>query len=142
MTRLRRAEAILAIGGIVIGICGLVVARNVGFTSADGGVLFERSDDMIWGKLFQFSPLGAMVTIGLAALALLGAWLGIRALTFVAAGGFALCAVQVIAQFGRTDNVFGVRGGNLALYFAMSIGLIALALADSKDTAEIEASSA
>ena len=142
MTRLRRAEAAVAAVGIVIGICGLVVARNLEFTAATGGVLFERSDDMIWGKLFQFSPLGAIVTIALGALALLGSWAGRRALVFMAAGGFALCAVQVIAQFGREDNVFGVRGGNLSLFLALAVGLLVLALADVGNSAAVEGSTA
>jgi hypothetical protein len=138
MTRIRRTELILAGVGIVVGICGLVAARDLEFTAAAGGVLFERSDDMIWGKLLEFSPLGAIVTIVLASVAMLGAWFRVRALVLIAAGGFAVCALQVIVQFGRSDNVFGVRGGNLALFLAMAVGLATLAVADSGETADTQ----
>lgn len=136
MTRIRRAELVLAGLAIVIGVCGLIVARDLGFTAASGGVLFERTDDMLWGKLFAFSPLGAIVTIALASLAMLGAWVRQRTLVLVAAGGFAICALQVIVQFGRSDNVLGVRGGNLALFLAMAAGLATLAFADAGETTD------
>ena len=134
MTRVRRAEVTLATLGIVVGIVGLVGARKLGFTQADGAVLFERTDDMIWGKLVQFSPLGAIVTMALASAALVGARIGRRAIVFVASAGFAVSSLQVIVQFGRDDNAFGARGGNLALALAMSVGLAALALADRYET--------
>lgn len=146
MTKIRKAETLLAGLGIAVGICGLVAARDLDFTSTTGAVLFERSDDMIWGKLFQFSPLGAIVTIVLASVAMLGARLRQPVLVLVAAGGFVICALQVIVQFGRSENVFGVRGGNLALFLALAVGLAALAIADhdanSDDTTASPASSA
>lgn len=143
MNRIRRAETILAGLGIVVGICGLVAARDLEFTAATGGVLFERTDDMIWGKLFQFSPLGSIVTVVLASVAMLGARIRQRVLVLAAAGGFGICALQVIVQFGRSENVFGVRGGNLSLFLAFAVGLGALAIADvDGDTASTEVSSA
>ena len=138
MTRVRWAELALGTLGLVVGIAGLIVARNAGFTSADGGILFQRTDDMIWGKLFAFSPLGALVTIALAAIALLGAWIRARALVLVAAAGYAICALQVIVQFGRSDNVFASRGGNLSLFLALAVGLAILALADDREAIDAE----
>lgn len=133
MSGIRRAELVLAGLGLIVGVSGLVVARNVGFTSADGAILFERGDDVIWAKLLQFSPLGAIVTVALASVALLGAWIRQRALVLAAAAGYAICSLQVIVQFGRSDNVLGVRGGNLALFLALTVGLAALALTDVRE---------
>jgi hypothetical protein len=130
---MRRAILVLAGVAVVIGVIGLIKARHVDFTAADppasdpGALLLSASDDSLWGKLLQFSPLGALVTVGLGVVAFVGAWLRMRALVVIAGIGFAACAIQVVAQFGRDSNVLGGRGGNLALYLGLAVGLATLA---------------
>jgi hypothetical protein len=132
--RARRAALVLATLAIMLGVVALIKARDVGFTEANppavdpGAMLFGTSDELPWGKLLQFSPLGALLTLTLGVLALVGAWLHTRLLVIVAAVGFAGCTIQVLAQFGRDSNVLGGRGGNLAAYLGLAVGLGVLAL--------------
>jgi hypothetical protein len=132
--RMRRALLVLAALAVVLGVVALIKARDVGFTEANpatvdpGAVLFGTSDDLPWGKLLQFNPLGALVTLVLGVLALVGAWLRQRWLVIVAAIGFAACAIQVLVQFGRSSNLLGGRGGNLGVFLAFAVGLAVLAL--------------
>jgi len=132
--RARRALLVLATLAVLLGVVALIKARDVGFTEANpptvdpGAMLFGTSDDLPWGKLLQFNPLGALVTLMLGGAALVGAWLRARALVLVGAVGFAVVAIQVLAQFGRDSNVLGGRGGNLGLFLALAIGFAVLAL--------------
>jgi hypothetical protein len=132
--RPRRALLVLAALAFVLGLVALIKARDVGFTDANppsvdpGAMLFGTDDDLPWGKLFQFNPLGALLTLGLGALALVGAWLRIRWLVLVAAVGFGACAIEVLVQVGRDSNVLGGRGGNLGVFLAFSVGLAVVAL--------------
>lgn len=132
--RARRALLVLSTIAVLLGVVALIKARDVGFSEANppavdpGAMLFGTSDDLPWGKLLQFSPLGGLVTLVLGALALVGAWLRVRALVLLAAAGFVACAIQVLAQFGRSSNVLGGRGGNLGVFLAFAVGLGVLAL--------------
>jgi hypothetical protein len=118
MTGGRRAELILSGTAVVVGAGGLLVARDVSFTAARGEILL--------GLGVSFNPLGALVTIVLAVLALAGAVAGNRVLVLAAAGGFGLATLQVILQFGRADNWLGSRGSNLSFSLALAIGLASL----------------
>jgi hypothetical protein len=132
--RSRHALLVLAALAVALGVVALIKARDVGFTDPDpasgdpGAMLFGTDDDLPWGKLLQFNPLGALVTLGFGALALVGGWLRLRWLVLVAAVGFGACAIQVLVQFGRDSNVLGGRGGNLGVFLALSVGLAVLAL--------------
>jgi hypothetical protein len=133
--RARRALFVLSTVAVLLGVVALIKARDVGFTEANpptvdpGAMLFGTSDDLPWGKLLQFSPLGAILTLALGALALVGTWLRARGLVLLAAAGFAACAIQVLVQFGREPNVLGGRGGNLGVFIAFAVGFAVLALA-------------
>jgi hypothetical protein len=137
--RVRRAELVLAVIAVALGVVALIKARDVGFSDAyppavdSGAMLFGTDDDLPWGKLLQFNPLGALVTLALGALALVGGWLRARWLVLVAAVGFGGCAIQVLAQFGRSSNALGGRGGNLGLFIALAVGLAVLALTPTVD---------
>jgi hypothetical protein len=137
----RRAALVLAALGVLLGAVALIKARDVSFTEANppavdpGAMLFGTSDDLPWGKLVQFNPLGALVTLVLAALAYVGAWFRQRAMILVAALGFGACVIQVLVQFGRSSNVLGGRGGNLAVFLAFAVGLAVLALTPTPEAA-------
>lgn len=129
----RRALLVLAGVTVALGVVALIKARDVGFTEAyppavdPGAMLFGTDDDLPWGKLLQFNPLGALLCLGLGALAFVGTLLRQRALVIAAGVGFAACAIQVIVQFGRATNWLGGRGGNLGLFLALAVGFIVLA---------------
>jgi len=119
---------VLGIASVVLGTLGLVLASGTGFTAGTGAIVIGSSDDLPWGKIVQFNPLGALVTIALGALAFGGAWKGSRAAVLVASAGFVACAIQVAVQYGRSSNVLGGRGGNLGVFLALGVGLALLAL--------------
>jgi hypothetical protein len=116
----RRAE--LWIGGAVlaVGTWGLVLARHLDFTTTRGA----RIDDSV-----QFSPLGALLTVVLAALALAGAAAGLRRLVLVVGAGFGVMAVATLLVLEKSANVFGARGSNVSLFLGAAVGLVALATA-------------
>jgi hypothetical protein len=119
-TAARRAE--LWIAGLVaaVGLWGLLLARDVSFTSPRGA----RIADSV-----EFSPFGALVTIGLALLAGAGAAIGAQRVVLAAGVAFGFIAVVVLLVLGRDANWFGARGSNVSMLLGASAGLIALALA-------------
>jgi hypothetical protein len=122
VTAARRASLVLSGVSLVLGLAGLVVARELAFTAARG--------EIILGLGVSFNLLGALLTIALSVVAITGALLGNRAVLLAAAGGFAIAAVQVLAQFGRDTNWLGSRGSNLSLFLALAVGLWSLAWLD------------
>lgn len=119
---------VLGAATLIVGAVGILLASGTGFAAATGATVLGSSDDLLWGKIVQFNALGALVTMALGALALVGAWKGSRAAVLVAAAGFGACTLQVAVQFGHSSNVLGGRGGNLGVYLALSVGLALLAL--------------
>jgi hypothetical protein len=122
VTTARRASLVLSGVSLVLGLGGLVVARDLAFTAARG--------EIILGLGVSFNLLGALLTIALSILAISGALLANRAVLLSAAGGSAVAAVQVLAQFGRDTNWLGTRGSNLSLFLALAVGLWSLAWLD------------
>ena len=120
MGALRRAQAAVAIVALIAGLFALVASLGLPFTTARDGAL--------GGTGITFNLLGAALVsvFGLAALA--GALLRRRILVLAAAAGFALIAVQVLLQFGRSTNLLGTRGSSLSFALGAAAGLGALAL--------------
>jgi hypothetical protein len=116
----RRAE--LWIAGIVavVGLWGLVLARDVSFSSDRGA----RIADSV-----EFSPFGALLTIALALLAAAGAAAGAQRVVLAAGVTFGVAAVAVVLVLGKETNWFGARGSNVSLLLGASVGLILLAVA-------------
>jgi hypothetical protein len=133
--RARRGLFVLSTLAVVLGLVALIKARDVGFTEANppkadpGAMLFGIDDDLPWGAVLQFSPLGALLTLVLGALAIAGTWLRARVLVLLASAGFVACGIQVLAQFGQESNVLGGRGGNLGVFIAFAVGFAVLASA-------------
>lgn len=116
----RRAE--LWISGLVavVGVWGLALARELPFTAGRGA----RIADSV-----QFSPFGALATIGLAVLAAAGAALSLQRLVLVTGVAFGVAAVVVLLVLGTDSNWFGARGSNISLLLGAATGLTVLALA-------------
>lgn len=119
MTHARRAGIVLSVVTLAIGSAGLVAARDLALTSAQGEILF--------GLGVSFNPLGALVTIALGLLALSSILLRDVRIIWVVVAGALLGVVQVLVQFGRDDNWLGTRGSNLSFFLSLALGMWSLA---------------
>jgi hypothetical protein len=122
----RRAELRLAAVAAIVGLWGLALARDLPFAGPAGA----RIADSV-----QFSPLGALVTVGLAAVSAAGAALDLQWLVLVAGVGFGVATVAVLMTMGGDANWFGARGSNVSLLLGAGVGLTVLVLAP-RDGAE------
>jgi hypothetical protein len=120
-TPTRRAELTITAVALAMGVAGVIAARNLPLTAPKGELVLRFGP--------SFNPLGAAVVIVLSILGLAGAILGRRTLVIASTGGFALVAVQVLLQFGRSTNWLGSRGSNLSFAVGVAAGLGALVLA-------------
>ena len=124
MDALRRAQAAVAIVALIAGVVSLIVSLGLPLTAPRGGAL--------GGTGITFNLGAALVTV-LGLIALAGALLRRRSLVLAAASGFALIAVQVLLQFGRSTNLLGTRGSSLSFALGAAAGLGALALWAHRD---------
>jgi hypothetical protein len=125
----RRAELWIAAAVLVVGLWGLVLARQLSLTASRGA----RIADSV-----QFSPLGALVVVVLAAVALAGAALGAQKLVLASGAGFAAIAIVTLALLGRQANWLGARGSNVSLLVGAAVGLVVLAAAPREQEATPE----
>lgn len=116
----RRAELCIAGLVAVVGLWGLVLAREVSFTSERGA----RIADSV-----EFSPFGALITIGFAVLAGAGAAAGAQRVVLAAGLAFGVAAVAALLVLGTDANWFGARGSNVSMLLGAAVGLVVLALA-------------
>jgi hypothetical protein len=119
-----RAQVTLAVIASAAGALGLARASG-SFTNRDGRDIGYGALEL---HLMSYNRLGGLITLALAALALIGALRRKRALVAIAAAGFAAFAVQVMIGFRRISggNVTGGNGATLSFCFMMTIGLATL----------------
>lgn len=122
--RARRALVALAALAVAVGLLGVLRARGVGFATDRSVPLIDSR--WVDGPLLTFNQTGALVTAALGAVGLVGALTRVRLLVWAAAGGFAIVALQVLAQYGRSANVLGANGSNLSFALVEGVGLLAL----------------
>jgi hypothetical protein len=120
----RRFALILSLVALAAGAGGYLAALGEPFTHPKGSLL---------GKLLYFNRLGALVTVILAAVALIGALARRRDFLLVAGVGFALAAALTIVQTGHVPNWLGGRGNTLSLFLACAVGLLTLAFGGIAD---------
>ena len=116
----------LGIVAVVCGIGGLYVARNGGFADHHGALLGWAKWELKW---VWFNTLGAILTIGLGVVAIASSRIRQKALGWVAGAGFALMALQVIAQWrsekgATTGGVLGGTGGTYAFWAMLAVGIL------------------
>ena len=133
-----RRVTLYAMGGLLatIGLFGLLAARSLGFTEAQGVEVVDVSADYVWGRQLAFNPLGALcvVGVGLATLAVAATrlrWLAVG--TAAAALGLALVTTL---QLGGDDQILGSRAGNVVLLTAVAVALLVMALTPSGAVAD------
>lgn len=116
-----RGALLIGMVGVGVGALGLFVGRNVDFAASRGAILGWEKGEL---KLLWVTPLGALLTLALGALAVVGALLHRRVLGIAAAAGFALMTVQVLVQWRGTDGgVLGGTGANLAFWGMLAAGI-------------------
>ena len=120
--RVRRVELLVAAVALAAGALALLFARDLAFTSAQGARV---------GSLFSLNPLGALLTIALAVLALAAAASRAHRLVQAAGAGFLVAAAVQLAQSGRATNWLGGRPSTFSLLLAVAAGLIVLGGAQS-----------
>ncbi len=144
----RSARALLATGAVavVVGVVGLYVARNVGFsgsrvallgsdagfTNADGNLVRRWELKLVW-----FNPLWALLTISFGAALIVGA--RSRIAGWLVAGGFGVMAVVVLVletfDYVRDDGSVQViaTSPNAAMWgaFAVVAGLLTRSLSNA-----------
>lgn len=115
----RKAQLVIATVALVSGIIGYLAAASIAFTAAKGAIL---------GSLMSFNRLGAVISIVLAALALVGVKSGAKTLVAGAGGGFLLAAVVQLIQAGASTNLLGGRPSTFSFFLAVGAGLVVLAV--------------
>ncbi len=107
---------------IVVGVVGLIVARNVDFAANRGATLGWEKGEL---KLLWVTPLNSLLMIALGALAVAGVVMKQSILTKLAGVGFAAMALQVLIQWRNVDGgILGGTGANMALWATFAVGLI------------------
>lgn len=116
---------------LAVGIAGLFYARNLQFTEPEGALVYPAPDDFFWARQFRFNPLGALLTIAVGGIALVGAVTRQRAVTLVAAASSFLAAVFMVIDLRGGEPLLAGRGGNVSLLLVLALGLAALELTPS-----------
>lgn len=123
--RARWAQVALAGTAVAVGLLGVLRAGDVGFSVNRSVPLIDSR--WVDGPLLTLNRTGALVIAALGAVSLAGALMRRgRLLVWAAAGGFAIVALQVLAQYGRSANVLGANGSNLSFALVEGVGLLAL----------------
>jgi uncharacterized membrane protein YphA (DoxX/SURF4 family) len=125
-----RAKAVTVLGAIafVVGVVGVIrVSGSTSFTSSQGGLVGWAGGE---AKLLWFNPLSALLTAVLGVAAVLSVRLRKPVLGWVAMGGFALMALQVLAQWRYRDGnwtggILGGTGATMAFWAMFAVGLLA-----------------
>jgi uncharacterized membrane protein YphA (DoxX/SURF4 family) len=130
----KRAATTLGITAVIVGVLGLVVARNIDFAAKQGALLGWEKWEL---KVLWFNPLSAIVTAVVGVVALAALKLHRPVVLWVASGVFGLMAVQVLVQwrYNRgewTGGIFGGTGGTMAFWLLLAIGLAVCAQGESK----------
>ena len=138
----KRAATTLGVVAIVSGVLGLIVARNVDFAAKQGALLGWAKWEL---KVLWFNPLSAIITALLGILVIAAAKIQRTFLLWVAAGGFGLMALQVVAQwrYNRgewTGGIFGGTGATMAFWLLLAIGFAFCARGLSVSTASTSTS--
>jgi hypothetical protein len=123
--RIRRTQGIVAIVCIVAGLIGFNRAGSVTFT-ADRGALVAWPRYELY--LMTYNRLGALVVVALGLVGLAAVLTRRQMFASIAAGGFALLALQVLVQWRpEGTNWFGAAGANMSFALAAALGFAATA---------------
>lgn len=137
----RRALYVLGALVVLVGLGGLLAARDLGLTDAPGAIVVDVADDFLWGRQFAFNPLGALVTVCIGALVLAVAATRSRPAGLALAAATAAVAGITLVQLGADDQLFGARAGNVALLLAVVVTLVGItATPDAQDSSSADPS--
>jgi uncharacterized membrane protein YphA (DoxX/SURF4 family) len=125
--RRRRAIVVLGVVAAAVGLVSLVVASGTNFTAHRGALVGWAAGEL---KLVWFNPLSAILTAVLGLVAVVSVKLHRSELRWITVGGFALMALQVLAQWRYRDGnwtggLLGGTGANFALWSTFAVGIAA-----------------
>jgi uncharacterized membrane protein YphA (DoxX/SURF4 family) len=123
-----RALQVLGVLGIVVGLLGLFVARNVDFAAKQGALLGWAKWEL---KFAWFNPLSALLTVVGGVLVLAGASQARRIIAVAGAAFFAVLAVVVLFLWrynaGKwTGGILGATGPTAAFWAMIAVGVVSL----------------
>ncbi len=127
-TRARRAGLLIGGAVVLVGLVGLWLSRDLGWTESPGELVLPYRDDYVWAKHVSFNPLLALVTLAAGVLTVVGFAADLRLARAAAVIGCALLAVAINVDLSSNDQVLGSRGGNVALMLVVVVGLVTLEL--------------
>jgi hypothetical protein len=134
-----RQQLVWGIVGVLAAVVGFILARKLSFTSAHGkGVGFNQYQL----HFMAYNQLGAVVGIVLSGIGISAGLLRKSFLSWIAAAGFAVVALQTVVQWrvNEKTNIFGSDGATMAFSIAMLVLYAMTALVTSKAMAETPAS--
>lgn len=117
----RRAVLALGVIALVGGIAGLAYSSGQDLTAPRGARV---------GEFMHLNPLGSIISIVLALVALAAGWWRSHGLTLAASAGFWACVVLVALQANREPNLLGGTASTVAFHLGLAAGLLALALSE------------
>ncbi len=124
----RRAGLLIGGGVVLVGLIGLWLSRDLGWTESPGELVLPYRDDYVWAKHFSFNPLLAIVTLVAGVLTVVGFAADLRLARRAAVLGCAVLAVAINVDLSSNHQVLGSRGGNVALMLMVAVGLVTLEL--------------
>ena len=121
----RQATTAIGIVAVVGGLVSLVIVSGTSFTAHRGTLVGWAAGEL---KLVWFNPLSAILTALFGLVAVLSVRLRRIELRWIAIGGFAVMALQVLIQWRSRDSVWtggflGGTGANLALWSTFAVGI-------------------
>jgi uncharacterized membrane protein YphA (DoxX/SURF4 family) len=121
------AVVVLGVIAVVVGLVSLALVSGRSFSAEKGKLVGWAGGE---AKLLWFNPLSALLTAVLGVVAVLSVRWHKAELAWIAVAGFALMALQVLAQWryrggNWTGGVFGGTGANFAFWAMFAIGIAA-----------------
>ena len=123
----RHAVVVLGVVAVIVGLVSLALVSGRSFSAEQGKLVGWAGGE---AKLLWFNPLSALLTAVLGVVAVLSVRWRKAELAWIAVAGFALMALQVLAQWryrggNWTGGVLGGTGANFAFWAMFAIGIAA-----------------
>ena len=118
--RLSRAQIVLGVIAVVIGVWAFASARHVGFTASRAPRLGPARYQF---QAMSFNRLGALVVVGLGVIGAVAGALRRPMVALLAAVGFGLMGLQVLVQWRPSGtNWFASVGSDLSFAMLLCVG--------------------
>jgi thiosulfate dehydrogenase (quinone) large subunit len=108
---------------IAVGVWGFVRASSLDFTAHVGSLIFTKTGEL---QFLRLNSLGALVTLIIGVVVVVGARLKSALLTMLGGAAFAVLVLIGLIQWrnpasGETGGIFGVHGGTIGFWLALAM---------------------